>query len=156
MAGKNDATNEPTLVLTRVFDAPRELVFKVWTESEHLERWQNAPQGFSVISHERDFRIGGHFRICMRSPEGVDHWLQGVYREIVAPERLSFTHVWLNAEGNPIQETLMTISLAECDGKTRLTLHQTGFKSVASRDGHMVGWNSTLERLAEYLAKLSV
>lgn len=74
----------------------------------------------------------------------------------MAPERLSFTHVWLNAEGNPIQETLMTIALAECNGKTRLTLHQTGFKSVTSRDGHMVGWNSTLERLAEYLAKMSV
>jgi uncharacterized protein YndB with AHSA1/START domain len=89
----------------------------------------------------------------MRSPEGIDHWLQGVYREVVEPERLVFTHVWLDAEGKPGKETLVTITFTERDGKTELTLHQTGFKTVESRDGHQKGWTSTFDRLADYLAK---
>ncbi len=84
---------EPELVITRVFDAPRELVFECWTEPEHLQHWQGAPRGFTVTSYESDIRPGGFFRICMRSPEGVDSWLEGGYREIVKPERLVFTHV---------------------------------------------------------------
>jgi uncharacterized protein YndB with AHSA1/START domain len=84
---------------------------------------------------------------------GVDHWLQGVYRESVEPERLVFTHAWLDAEGNPSQETLVTITLAERGSKSELTLRQTGFKSVESRDGHNQGWNSALDRLGDYLAK---
>jgi uncharacterized protein YndB with AHSA1/START domain len=155
MAAKNEPATgsaEPELVITRVFDAPRSLVFKCWTEPEHLERWQGAPRGFTVTTHERDLRPGGAYRVCMRSPEGKDHWLQGVYREIVEPERLVFTHVWLDAAGNPGKETLVTLTFTERGGKTELTLHQTGFKSVASRDGHKEGWTSTLDRLAEYLA----
>ena len=76
------------LVITRVFDAPRELVFECWTEPEHLRHWQGAPRGFTVTSHETDIRPGGFFRICMRSPDGVEHWLEGDYREMVKPERL--------------------------------------------------------------------
>ncbi len=90
---------EPELVIKRLFDAPRSLVFDAWTKPEHLEHWQGAPRGFTVTAHDVDLRPGGAFRICMRSPEGVDHWLQGVYREIVKPERLVFTHVWLDAQG---------------------------------------------------------
>ena len=143
---------EPELVITRLFDAPRSLVFDAWTKPEHLEHWQGAPRGFTVTAHDVDLRPGGAFRICMRSPEGVDHWLQGVYREIVKPERLVFTHVWLDAQGRPGKETVVTITLTERGGKTELTLLQTGFGSVESRDGHKEGWNSTFDRLAEYLA----
>lgn len=149
-------TSEPELVMTRVFDAPRDLVFKAWTEPEHLERWQGAPRGFTVPTHEADIRPGGTYRVCMRSPEGVDHWLQGVYREVVEPERLVFTHVWLDAAGNPGKETLVTITFADRGGKTELTLRQTGFKSVGSRDGHNEGWTSTFDRLAEYLQNLGL
>jgi uncharacterized protein YndB with AHSA1/START domain len=88
----------------------------------------------------------------MRSPEGVDHWLQGVYREVVKPERLVFTHCWLDADGKPGQETLVTITFTERGEKTELTLRQTGFRSVESRDGHKLGWTSQLDGLAEYLA----
>lgn len=143
---------EHELVINRVFDAPRRLVFEAWTKEEHLQRWQGAPRGFTVTAHEVDLRPGGGFRICMRSSEGVDHWLQGVYREIVEPERLVFTHAWLDAQGNPGKETLVTISLAERGGKTELTLRQSGFASVEARDGHKEGWTSTLDRLADYLA----
>src|SRR5207249_11050128 len=71
---------ERELVLTRVFDAPRRLVFKAWTEPERVVRWWG-PQGFTMPSCTMDVRPGGAFRFCMRSPEGTDHWLRGVYRE---------------------------------------------------------------------------
>src|SRR5579862_4793697 len=101
-------------VMTRVFDAPRELVFECWTQAEHLQHWQGAPRGFTVTSSESDIRPGGFFRICMRSPEGLDRWLEGVYREIVKGERLVFTHVWLDAGREPAgTETLVTITFAE-------------------------------------------
>ena len=141
------------LVITRMFDAPRELVFECWTEPQHLQRWQGAPRGFTVTSSESDVRPGGFFRICMRSPEGVDNWLEGGYREISKPQRLVFTHVWLDANRKPGKETLVTITLAERDGKTELTLRQTGFASVESRDGHKVGWNSALDVLVDYLSE---
>ena len=97
----NPATESTELVISRVVDAPRDLAFKAWTEPEHLDRWQNAPQGFTVTSHQTDLRSGGAYRVCMRSPDGVDHWLQGVYREVVPGERLVFTHTWLDAGAIP-------------------------------------------------------
>ena len=158
MAAKKSSADAPStkaqkreLVMTRTFDAPRTLVYEAWTERQHLERWQGAPQGFTVTTEQSDIRPGGAFRICMRSPEGVDHWLQGVYREVVAPERLVFTHTWLDAERKPTTETLVTITFAERGGKTDLTLSQSGFKSEESRAGHEGGWASTFDRLAEYL-----
>lgn len=142
------------LVLTRYFAAPPALVFQCWTNPEHLKHWQGAPRGFTVTTKESDIRPGGKFRICMRSPEGVDHWLQGSYRDVVAPERLVFTHCWLNPDGKPGQETLVTITFTERQGQTELTLRQTGFKSVEARDGHEIGWSSALDVLAEYTATL--
>jgi uncharacterized protein YndB with AHSA1/START domain len=155
MAAKTEPAKaaEPTLVITRVFDAPRSLVFDAWTKREHLQHWQGAPRGFTVTTDQTDIREGGVYRICMRSPEGVDHWLQVIYREVVAPERLVFSHVWLDAEGKPGKETLVTITFAESGRKTVLTLQQTGFKSVEARDGHKGGWTSALDRLAEHLAE---
>jgi len=140
------------LVLTRVLPAPRQLVYDAWTKKEHLEKWQGAPQGFTVTQAHSDIRPGGTFKLCMRSPDGVDHWLQGEYREVVPPERLVFTHSWLNAEGKPGKETLVTLTFTEVAGGTELTLKQTGFPSAQSRDGHREGWASTFERMAEYLS----
>ena len=77
-------TAERTLIIERVFDAPRALVFKAWIEPERLVRWWG-PQGFTMPSCTMDLRPGGAFRFRMRSPEGTDHWLRGVYREIVEP-----------------------------------------------------------------------
>jgi len=142
----------PELVITRMFDAPRDLVFECWTQPEHLRHWQGAPRGFTVTANEADIRPGGFFRICMRSPEGVDHWLEGGYRQIVSPERLVLTHSWLDPDKKPLSQTLLTITLAERDGKTELTLRQTGFTSVESRDGHRYGWSSALDVLQDYLA----
>jgi uncharacterized protein YndB with AHSA1/START domain len=109
----------------------------------------------TVTPHESDIRPGGRFRICMHAPDGSDHWLQGVYQEVVPPERLVFTHSWLDEEGNPQTDTLVTVTFTDLGGKTELTLRQTGFTSAASRDGHKSGWSSALDGLEQYLAKTS-
>jgi uncharacterized protein YndB with AHSA1/START domain len=140
------------LVIERVFDAPRRLVFRVWTEPEHLVRWWG-PHGFTLPSCRMDFRPGGAFRCLMRSPEGTDHRLRGVYREIVEPERLVFTFAWEDEEGRVGHETLVTVTFADQGGRTKLTLHQAVFESVTARDSHREGWTGTLERLAAYLAR---
>lgn len=140
------------LLITRAFDAPRALVFEAWTDPAHLVRWWG-PRGFKIPSCKMDVREGGAFRICMRSPEGTDHWLRGVYREVVEPERLVCTWAWEDAEGTPGHETLLTVSFAEQGARTKLTLHQAVFESVTARDAHQEGWTSGLDRLAEFLAK---
>jgi uncharacterized protein YndB with AHSA1/START domain len=146
------AAAERELVLTRVFDAPRSLVFKAWTDPEHLARWFG-PRGFTSTIIANDVRPGGAYRVHLRGPEGDDHWSQGVYREIVEPERLVLSGSWADAEGKPTSpETLLTVTFAEHQGKTKLTLHQAGFESVTARDAHRGGWTSSLDCLAEYLA----
>jgi uncharacterized protein YndB with AHSA1/START domain len=142
---------EPELVITRIFDAPRNVVFQAWTEPGRIVHWWG-PQGFVTTYCDMDIRPGGAFRVCMRSPAGAEHWKQGVYREIVEPERLVFTFAWEDADGKPGHQTLVTVSFAEEGAKTRLTLHQAVFETVARRDEHQRGWTSTLERFAEYLA----
>ena len=102
-----------------------------------------------------DVRPGGAYRFNMKEVNGADHWSQGIYREIVPPERLVFTTEWTDAEGNPTSPpTLLTLTFEQNEGKTKLTLHQTGFESVSSRDSHREGYLSTLERLEAYLAAL--
>jgi uncharacterized protein YndB with AHSA1/START domain len=141
------------LTMRRTFDAPRALVFRAWTEPQHLAQW-SCPRGFTMIENRGELRVGGSFFAWMRSPQGEDHRMRGVYREIVAPERLVFTHAWLDARGAPGPETLVTVTLAERNGRTEMTFHQGIFDSVASRDGHEEGWNSCFELLAELLATL--
>ena len=143
---------ERELVITRIFDAPRNVVFQAWTEPGRAARWWG-PQGFVTTYCDMDVRPGGAFRVCMCSPEGVDHWKRGVYREVVEPERLVFTFAWEDAEGKPGHQTLVTLTFAEHGNKTELTLHRAVFESVSRRDEHRAGWASTLERFAEYLAK---
>ncbi len=157
MDAENSAVPQPqerVLVITRIFDAPRPLVWKAWTQPERLVRWLG-PRGFTGTILKADFRPGGAYRFHMRSPEGTDHWQQGIYREIVEPERLVSTFAWADAEGKPTRpETLLTVSFAEDGVKTRLTLHQAVFESVTARDQHNQGWSSSLERLAEYLSNV--
>ena len=111
------------------------------------------PQGFTIAYREMDLRPGGAYRVCMRSPEGTEHWQRGVCREVVEPERLVFTFAWEDAEGRPGHETVVTVDFAEYGAKTKLTLHQAVFETVTARDLHQVGWASALDCLAEYLAQ---
>src|SRR5712691_5788344 len=103
---------ERELTITRVFDAPRDLVFAAWTQPERAARWWG-PQGFTTISCDMDVRPGGVWRRCMRSPDGTEHRKCGVYREIVEPERLVFTYADEDSEGNPGHETLVTVTFAD-------------------------------------------
>ncbi len=136
------STAEREVVITRIFDAPRSLVFKAWTESEHLAKWFG-PQGFSATIVQNDVRSGGSYDFHMRGPNYDDHW-KGIYREVVAPERLVFT--W---PAGP--ESLVTVTFEDLDGKTKLTLRHGIFETVAARDRHQDGWNSTLDCLADYV-----
>jgi uncharacterized protein YndB with AHSA1/START domain len=151
-AGSSAATElaERELVVTRIIDAPRSLVFKAWTEAEQVARWWG-PQGFVTTYCEMDIRPGGAFRCCMRSPAGTDHWKRGVYREIVEPERIVFTFAWEDADGKPGHELLTTVTFDDLGAKTRLTLHQAMFETVERRDDHRGGWTSCFERFAEYM-----
>ncbi len=142
----------PELLIKRSFDAPRDLVFKCWTDPERLKRWC-CPKGYTIPFSEGDIRPGGWFKTCMRAPDGTDHWLGGKYKEIVSPEKIVFSHGWLNDINETDHETTVTITLAADGDRTRLMLHQAFFVSEASRDGHRDGWEETLDNLAEYLAK---
>jgi len=143
------------LVITRVFDAPRCLVFRAWTDPELVVHWWG-PQGFAPISCTMDPRPGGEWRRSMRAPDGSLRVARGVYREIVAPERLVFTYAWEEADGRPGRETLVSVVFVERGGRTELTLRQAVFETVTARDAHCGGWTSCLERFAEYLATLSI
>jgi uncharacterized protein YndB with AHSA1/START domain len=98
-----------------------------------------------------DIRPGGAYRVCMRSPAGTDHWKVGVYREIAAPELIVFTFAWADAAGTPGHQTLVTVTFEALGGKTRLTLHQSGFESLERRDDHIQGWTSCLQRFADFM-----
>ena len=100
-----------------------------------------------------DLRPGGAWRACIRSADGTDYRMAGVYREVVEPERLVFTFTW-EEEGEPGHQTLVTVTFAEQDGKTRLTFHQATFEWVESRDLHRGGWSECFDRLDDYLARL--
>jgi len=154
MGASNNKVAEATdrvLVITRVFDAPRELVWKAWTEPEQMVKW-HGPRGFTSTIELMERWPGGRYRIRMHGPDG-DHWTQGINREMIPPERLVIEGCWADAEGRPVgPDTTVTITLEDIGGKTRLTLHQALFESVTARDGHQFGWNSALDCLAEYLA----
>jgi uncharacterized protein YndB with AHSA1/START domain len=158
MAPGNTAAKEKEheLVLTRVFDAPRELVWKVWTDPKHVARWWG-PHGFTNPVCELDVRPGGAIRIHMRGPDGTVYPMTGVYLEVVEPERIVFTSAALGADGNPVFEVLTTVTFAEQGGKTKQILHARVIKMTAQAapylKGMEAGWTQSLERLAESLAK---
>ena len=138
------------LTVSRMIDAPRALVFTAWTDPGQIARWWG-PKGFTTIDYEMDVRPGGAYRLRMRSPEGVDQIKRGIYREIVAPERIVFTFAWEAQDGSLGTELLVTVTLETIGAKTKLTLHQSGFDAVETRDSHVIGWTSCLERFAEYM-----
>jgi len=147
---------KPDLVITRVFDAPRELVFKAWTDPKHLAQWFG-PRGFSNPVCELDPRPGGAILIHMRGPDGRTHPMAGVYREVVPPERLVYTGR-VPDQGTPLFEVLTTVSFVEQGGKTKLTMEAKVLKSTPEAApmlaGMQEGWKQTLDRLAEYVVKL--
>lgn len=153
------STTEPQeFVTTRVFDAPRELVWRAWTDPKHLAQWWG-PHRFTNPVCEVDVRPGGAIRIHMRGPDGTVYPMTGVYREVVEPERLVFASAALDPEGNPLFEVLNTLVFTEQGRKTTLRLQARVIKSTAFAAQHLkgmdAGWTQSLERLAAQLTKMS-
>ncbi len=145
------APADRVLSITRTFAAPRELVFKVWTQPEHLVRWWG-PEGFTTPSCRMDVRPGGDYRTVIRSAEGREHRMCGTFREVVPPERLVMTFAWEDEQGELGHETLVTVTFEDVAGQTRLIFEQGVFETVEARDAHRSGWTAFLERLVAYLA----
>lgn len=138
---------EREIVLTRVFDAPRELVWKAWIEPERLKRWWG-PKGFTAPVYKIDLRVGGKYLYCMRSPEGQDFWGIGFYREIVEPERIVSTDSFADEKGNVIPVTYYGMG-ADFPSELQVTLRHIGIPEGEMSDMTEAGWNESFDKLAE-------
>lgn len=155
---------ESALVISRVFDAPRELVWKAWTDPEFSKRWWG-PKDFTAPVSKIDLRVGGKYISCMRSPDGKDIWGTGVYREIVPPERLVMTDSFSDEKGNVLPasaygmpgdwplELEIAVTLEEIGDKTKMVLQHIGIPAGKMREDTETGWNESFDKLAESLAK---
>jgi uncharacterized protein YndB with AHSA1/START domain len=146
---------EGTVVITRVFDAPRALVWQGWTDPKMMAQWFG-PRFFTTPVCELDVRVGGALRIVMRGPDGNDYPMKGVFREVVPLERLVFRNIPIDKDGNHLLEGETTVTFSELDGKTTLTLqtYAIGLVPIAPQmlAGMKAGWTQSIEKLAELLA----
>ncbi|HHX65993.1 MAG TPA: SRPBCC domain-containing protein [Chloroflexi bacterium] len=150
------------ITLTRLFDAPRDLVFAAWKDPELMMRWWG-PRDFTTPVCEIDFRVGGTWFSCMRSPEGQDYCSVCIYREIVEPERIVYMDSFADTEGNVVSasyyglspewplESKVTVTFDQVDGKTRLTVNNVGVPQNQDADDAMAGWNESMDRLEQVL-----
>jgi uncharacterized protein YndB with AHSA1/START domain len=156
--------NSEDLFITRIFDAPREVVWKAWTDPEHMKRWWG-PKSFTAPFIKTDFRVGGKYLYCMRSPEGKDYWSTGVYREIDPLKRIVVTDSFADKEGNIVPaseygmegdwplELLVTVTFEDHDGKTKFTLRHAGIPGGEMLKMTNDGWNESLDKLADSLKR---
>jgi uncharacterized protein YndB with AHSA1/START domain len=144
---------ENELLIVRRFDAPPSLIFALWSNPDHLKQWMG-PKGFTCPEASIDFRVGGAYRVMIKSPEQGESWFCGVYREIEPDKRLVFTFVWDNDGPSAGIEMLVTITLEEHGGKTIQTFHQAPFRDAAARDRHVHGWNGSFDKEEIYLQQL--
>jgi len=151
------------LTITRTFHAPRELVWRAWTEPELYKRWWG-PSHFTCPVAHIDLRVGGKYLSCMRSPDGQDFWSTGVYREIVPVERLVYTDCFADAEGNVVPasyygmpdmplEMVVTITLVEQGDKTVMTLQHEGMPADEHGANAKEGWTQSFDKLAAVVEK---
>jgi len=147
----------PDMLLTRLLNAPRELVFKVWTDAEQLRQWWG-PKGFTNPVCEVSPRSGGAIRIHMRAPDGTIYPMTGTFQEVVVPERVVFKSAALDAHGEPLFEILHTVTFAAEGQKTRLTVRAHVLKTTAAAaphlDGAEQGWSQSLDRLDGHLNRM--
>ena len=155
-------------IISRTFDAPRELVWKAWSERRRLMAWFG-PKGFTMPAAKMDFRPGGSFHYCMASPDGKEMWGKFVYREIAMPEKIVLVNSFSDEDGgitrHPMSATwplemLSTFTLAEENGRTTTTVHWVPWNATeeecktvdAAHEGMKQGWAGTFDQLAAYLA----
>jgi uncharacterized protein YndB with AHSA1/START domain len=165
--GRLDEWVADSFVVTREFDAPRELVFRVWTERDHLMHWFG-PKGFRITSCTNDLRVGGTMHYNMVAPDGSEMWGRWVYRAIVPPERLEFVSSFSDPEGNLARvpfddnwppEMLASVTFQDDGGRTRVTVHWSARNAsdlerrtfAAGQDSMDQGWGGTFEQLRKYL-----
>jgi uncharacterized protein YndB with AHSA1/START domain len=141
---------KPSLTLERRYDAPPAKVFSAWTDAKKLARWF-CPRASEPVLAETDPRVGGRYRIVVRSPDGEEHDVSGTFREVVADRRLVFTWAWRTT---PERESLVTVELERDGDGTRLRLTHERFFDEAARDRHRAGWTPILDRLGETLPVL--
>ena len=143
------------VVMTRVFDAPRALVFEAWTNPEHIKRWLLGPEGWTMPVCEVDLRPGGAWHYVWNGPDGDVMEMRGEYREIVPPERIVSTERW----GGDWPETLNTVVLTEQDGQTTLTLTvlypSKEARNAASKTGMKDGANASFDRLDRVIRSMA-
>jgi uncharacterized protein YndB with AHSA1/START domain len=164
-AQKTKDAAEQQFELVRVFDAPRALVWKMWTDPEHFKRWWG-PRHFTCPVAELDVRPGGKYLHCMRSEGGQEYWGTGNYIEVVPQEKLVYTDSFGDKDGNKVpsadygmpnwpDETTATIRFEDADGgkKTKVTLSSNVSMAQAKEQGAPDGWGQSLDKLAEVLAK---
>jgi uncharacterized protein YndB with AHSA1/START domain len=157
-------TCEDEILITRLFDAPRDLVWRAWTEPEFVMQWWG-PKHYTSPSCKIDLRAGGKYLFCMRSPEGKDFWSTGVYRDLKRPERLVCTDSFADEKGNMVPATyygmspdfpaemLVTLTFEVQAGRTRLTLRHAGLPAGEMRDLTRAGWNESLDKLTGVLGQ---
>lgn len=150
MDGSRHDAKADELLIERVFDAPRALMFKLWTDADFARRWFG-PEGFSCIHFEGDARPGGRWKGGMRNDAtGQEHWAEGEFRELTPPAHILYTYGWAD-EG---MDTLIDIRFEEtADGQTLMRFRQGPFATASSRDGHVEGWSSAFNKLAALAAE---
>ena len=139
---------KPSLTIKRRFNAPPAKVFAAWTDPEKVKLWMG-PGEMKAAHVESDPRTGGRYRWVMRAPSGEEHDVSGVYREVIANEKLVFTWAWKSA---PERESLVTLVLKPDGDGTLLTLTHEQFADEDTRNGHEQGWNSSLDKLEKFVA----
>ena len=156
MTARADARQlaDDELLITRVFDAPLPLVFRIWEERDHMMRWLG-PTDFTCTSLDLDFRPGGTWRACIESAAYGQSWMGGQFREIEKDRRIVYTFAWEDGRDQPGIETLVTVVFEEQDGKTVQHFHQAPFVSVEARDSHVGGWNECFDREQAYAEALA-
>jgi uncharacterized protein YndB with AHSA1/START domain len=140
---------KPSLTLKRRLNAPPAKVFAAWTDPEKIKCWFGPP-GVQTLAAESDARVGGRYRILARSPDGEQHDVSGIYREVIPNQKLVFTWAW---KSTPERESLVTIELKPDGDGTMLTLTHEQFFDEGARDRHQHGWTGSLEKLAQFVAE---
>lgn len=142
------------LLIARTFEAPPALVFRLWSQAQHMQRWMG-PQGFTCTHCEIDFRPGGKWLACIESEASGPLWMGGEFREIEPDRRIAFSFGDRDPAANIHPSTEVVVTLTDRgDGTTLQTFHQTGFPTASFRDGHVVGWSSAFEKAETYAKDL--
>jgi len=141
-------TEKPSLTIVRRLKAAPQKVWRALTQPDALKQWMAPDDAFKVPLAETDVRVGGRYRFVMQSPDGEQHDVSGVYREVEANRRLVYTWAW---KSTPERESLVTVELRAAGTGTELTLRHEQFADAEARDKHQQGWNGCIARLEKFV-----